>query len=111
MKLATVRDATDALRDLRNWLAVFKTEYDLPDEAYKTLHKKVEDVGSKMDGIVCKDSGVVEKSVLPATKSLHEFKIWLAVFADEYDLAEEEVKVLGKQIENVAKKIAKIKCV
>jgi len=45
---------------MRNWLAVFKTEYDLSDEAYKTLHAKIEDVGSKLDNVVCKDAGVVK---------------------------------------------------
>ncbi|MBI4016365.1 MAG: hypothetical protein HY363_01590 [Candidatus Aenigmarchaeota archaeon] len=50
----TVKDAEDAVRDLKNWVFVFAKEYDLPEEAIKMLHAKVDEVAQKIGAISCK---------------------------------------------------------
>jgi hypothetical protein len=107
----TVRDAENSVRDLRNWLAVFKTEYGISEEAYKTLHSKIEELGSKIGGITCSAPGVVDaNSVKPASNTLRDAKAWLATFAKEYNLAEEAVKVLHENFDKVGQKLAAIEC-
>lgn len=44
----TVKEASNALRELKNWIFVFAEEYDLPEEAVKKLHEKVDDVAEKL---------------------------------------------------------------
>jgi len=51
---STVKDAEDTLRDLKNWVFVFAKEYDLPEEAVKMLHAKVDEVAEKIGLINCK---------------------------------------------------------
>ena len=107
----TVRDAENSVRDLRNWLAVFKTEYDVSEEAYKTLNAKIEELGSKIGGIKCSVPGKVDaNSVKPASNALRDAKAWLATFAKEYDIAAEAVKVLHENFDKVGKKISAIDC-
>ncbi len=107
----TVRDAENSVRDVRNWLAVFKTEYGISEEAYKTLHSKIEELGAKIGGITCSVPGKVDaNSVKPASNTLRDAKAWLATFANEYSLAPEAVKVLHDNFDKVGQKIAAIEC-
>jgi hypothetical protein len=107
----TVRDAENSVRDLRNWLAVFKTEYDVSEEAYKVLHAKIEELGAKIGSIKCIAPGKVDaNSVKPASNTLRDAKAWLATFAKEYDLPAEAVKVLHENFDKVGQKIAAIEC-
>ena len=46
-----IEAAANALRDAKNWLAVFKTEYDINDEAINKLHEKLDEVGEKIGQI------------------------------------------------------------
>ena len=39
-----LRALTDKIRDLRNVVAVFTTEYDLPEEVTDTISEKLEDL-------------------------------------------------------------------
>lgn len=48
VKISTVKEAANALRDLKNWIFVFAEEYDLPEEAVNKLHEKVDDVAEKL---------------------------------------------------------------
>ncbi len=107
----TVRDAENSVRDFKNWLAVFKTEYDIADEAVKVLHQKVDEMGSKMAGITCDPSGNVKgDSVKPVSNTLRDTKAWLATFAKEYDVAAEAVKVLHENLDKIGQKLAAIEC-
>lgn len=110
VKPETVMNTENVVRDVRNWLAVFKTEYDIADEAYDKLHHKIEEIGTKVAGIKCDAEGVEEESVKPVSDTLAETKQWLAVFAEEYDLAEEAVKVLTEQFDKIGEKLAAIEC-
>ena len=46
-----IKDASNAVRDLKNWLFVFAKEYDIPQEAVEMLHKKVDEVAVKIGSI------------------------------------------------------------
>lgn len=104
-----VRETENTLRDVRNWLAVFKTEYDIDAEAYKVLHGKIEDLATKVGAVKTNAKGVDAQSLKPASNALRDLKNWLAVFAKEYELAEEAVDVLHEQLDKVGQKIAAIK--
>lgn len=107
----SVRNVGNVVRDVRNWLAVFKTEYDIPKEAYDVLHKKIEELGSKMVGIKCDVSGkVAPDSMRSVTNALRDAKAWLATFASEYDLAKEAVKILHENFDKIGDALAKIDC-
>ncbi len=54
INVAAVRNAEDAVRDLKNWIFVFAKEYDLPGEAVKMLHERVDEVAQKIGQISCK---------------------------------------------------------
>jgi len=110
IKPETVSAAEDCVRDVRNWLAVFKTEYDISDEANQKLHAKIEELGTKIGGITCDADGVDAASVNPASDTLAETKQWLAVFAQEYSMAEEAVKVLHANFDKIGEKLAAIEC-
>lgn len=47
----TVKDAENAVRDLKNWIAVFAKEYSLPKNAIDTLHAQVDIVAAKIGKI------------------------------------------------------------
>jgi len=111
VKPETVIATENVVRDVRNWLAVFKTEYDIPDEAYDKLHKKIEEIGTNVGNIKCLPAGVDPDSVKPASDALTDAQQWLAVFADEYDLSEETLKVLEDNFEKIATHLTKIECV
>jgi len=42
--MSTIEDAENAVRDLKNWIAVFAEEHDLPEDAKETLHQKIDDL-------------------------------------------------------------------
>ena len=102
--------AASALRDVKNWLAVFKTEYGLSKEAHKVLDKKLEDLGRSLAGITCGTGGVERDSVRTVANALRDTKAWLAVFAKEYDIAKEAVNVLHGNLDTFGEKLASIKC-
>jgi hypothetical protein len=51
---ADVKDAADALRELKNWIYQFAKEYDLSENALEVLHKKIDEVANKLAGVECK---------------------------------------------------------
>ncbi|GEM_PF-1588080 len=106
----TVAAAENAVRDTKNWLAVFKTEYDVPDEAVKKLHEKLDQISDNMRGLKCTSKGADPNSVRPVSNALRDLKNWLATFAEEYDLAEEAVKVLTQNMDKIGQKLALIEC-
>ena len=110
VEVKELRETENTLRDFRNWLAVFKTEYDIDAEAHKVLQAKVEDLAAKVGAVKCNAKGVDAQSLKPASNTLRDLKNWLAVFAKEYELAEEAVDVLGEQLDKIGQKIAAIKC-
>lgn len=105
-----VRGAEESVRDLINWLAVFKTEYDIPKEAYKTLHQKADALATRIGAITCTPKGVDANSVKTAANTLRDAKAWLAVFAKEYDIEKEAVKMLIEKFDELGAKLAAIEC-
>ncbi|MBI4147000.1 hypothetical protein HY489_06725 [Candidatus Woesearchaeota archaeon] len=110
VEIKEVREAENSIRDFKNWLSVFKTEYDVAEEALKVLQEKVADLATKVGSIKCSSKGVDASSVKPASNTLRDTKGWLAVFAKEYDLPEEAVKVLHSELDKVGGKLGQIKC-
>lgn len=106
----TVHSAANCLRDVKNWLAVFKTEYDIPREAIRVLNKEFDDIGSSMANITCTLRGVDKTTVRPVANAVRDTKNWLAVFAREYDIASEAKRVLSKKLDELGEKIGKIEC-
>jgi hypothetical protein len=45
---------SNALRDLKAWLATFAQEYDLSAETVKVLHQNMDKIGQKLALIDCK---------------------------------------------------------
>lgn len=111
VNVKSVRDVENAVRDFKNWLAVFKTEYDVSDEAVKILHGKVDAFSDSLRGLKCDASGKVDaNSVKPVSNILREAKAWLATFAKEYNLAEEAVKVLHQNFDKVGDALRAVEC-
>ncbi len=48
-----VKDAAEAIRQLKEWLAVFAEEYDLAPEAKTKLEEKIDEVVKQLTGISC----------------------------------------------------------
>lgn len=105
-----IRAAEEGIRDLTNWLAIFKTEYDIPKEAYKTLHQKADELATRIGAITCTPKGIDANSVKTAANTLRDAKAWLAVFAKEYDIEKEAVNVLTEKFDEIGKKLAAIEC-
>jgi len=105
-----VHSAANCLRDIKNWIAVFKTEYDIPREAVRVLNKEIEEIADAMNGITCTLKGVDVKTVRPVANNIRDVKNWIAVFVDEYELPKETVKVLRNKLDQLAKAVAKIDC-
>lgn len=105
-----VIEAANALRDVKNWLAVFQKEYDISNEAAKKLNKEFDALGKELAGITCDASGLRKESVRTVANELRDTKAWLAVFAREYDLHKEAVKVLNGGLDKFGDKLASIKC-
>jgi hypothetical protein len=110
IQVDTVKAAENCVRDIKNWLAVFKTEYDVADEAVKVLHQKLDEIGSGMANIKCSTKGVEATSVRPVASAVRDAKNWLAVFAKEYDLSGEALGVLHKKFDELGDKLGKIEC-
>ena len=110
VKVDTVRAAENCVRDVKNWLAVFKTEYDVADEAVKILNQKLNEIGSSMAGIKCTAKGVEASSVRPVANTVRDAKAWLAVFGKEYDLSEEAMKVLHQNFDKLGDALKAIEC-
>ncbi|MBN1645227.1 hypothetical protein JW851_04315 [Candidatus Woesearchaeota archaeon] len=51
---ADVKDAADALRELKNWVYEYAKEFDLDEKAIEVLHKKIDEVANELAGIQCK---------------------------------------------------------
>ncbi|MEM4263329.1 MAG: hypothetical protein QW666_00340 [Candidatus Woesearchaeota archaeon] len=49
-----IKEAENAVRDLKNWIFTFAKEYNLPEEAVNMLHTKVDEVAIKVGQVVCK---------------------------------------------------------
>lgn len=47
----SVRDAENAVRDLKNWIFVFAKEHNLPKDAVDKLHEQVDNVAKKIAAI------------------------------------------------------------
>ncbi len=109
--LVGVRAVENTTRDFINWLAVFKTEYGIPTEAYETLHEKMDEFSTKVGAITCDVVGTIDKGKIRiAANTLRDTKAWLAVFAREYDLAPEAVCVLTEKLDEVGEKLANVDC-
>ena len=109
--LTGIRAVENTTRDFINWLAVFKTEYGIPTEAYETLHEKMDEFSTKVGAITCDVVGTIDKSKIRiAANTLRDTKAWLAVFAREYDLAPEAVCVLTEKLDEVGEKLANVDC-
>ena len=109
--LVGIRAVENTTRDFINWLAVFKTEYGIPAEAYETLHEKMDEFSTKVGAITCDVIGTIDKSKIRiAANTLRDTKAWLAVFAREYDLAPEAVCVLTEKLDEVGEKLANVDC-
>lgn len=106
----SVADVENTVRDFKNWLSAFKTEYDIDAEAMNVLHDKIDEFSDKCKGIKCDNAGKVDpSSIKPVANTLRDVKNWLATFASEYDIAGEAVKVLHKELDKIGDKLAKIK--
>jgi len=53
MKKPDVKGTAQAVKELKEWIAVFAEEYDLPDEAKEKLDEKIDSVAKKLSGISC----------------------------------------------------------
>lgn len=113
---STVKTAEDTVRDLKNWLAVFKTEYDVPEEVMKTLNEKFEEITKKTGNISCKIEGeeveADEEQQKDVEELIRDVKNWIAVFKTEYEqkMTDEVRKILFEKLEDLAVKIGDIKC-
>ena len=105
-----VIEAANALRDVKNWLAVLKQEYDVSSEAVKKLNNELDALGTELAGITCNTSGLEKQSIRTVANELRDTKSWLAVFAKEYDLDKEAVKILHKSLDKFGDKLAAVKC-
>ncbi len=109
--LVGIRAVENTTRDFINWLAVFKTEYGIPAEAYETLHEKMDEFSTKVGAITCDVVGTIDKSKIRiAANTLRDTKAWLAVFAREYSIADEAVCVLTEKLDEVGEKLANVEC-
>lgn len=106
---AKIKEAEDAVRDLKNWIFTFAKEYDLAEEAIKMLHEKVDEVAVTIGKVECK-AGEEEPTVKSPADALRDLKNWVSTFAEEYALADEAVDMLNTKIEALAKKITDISC-
>jgi molecular chaperone DnaK (HSP70) len=105
----TIADVENSVRDVRNWLATFKIEYSLSDEAYEKLHDKIEEIGARIGDIKEAGGKVDASTVKPAANALRDAKNWLAVFIEENDLDEEAVDVLHEKFDEIGQKLGKVK--
>ncbi|MBD3303732.1 hypothetical protein GF343_01180 [Candidatus Woesearchaeota archaeon] len=48
-----VKDVAEKIRQLKEWLAVFQEEYDIPADAMETLNKKINELVDEVADITC----------------------------------------------------------
>jgi len=48
-----IKDVAEKIRQLKEWMAVFQEEYNIPDDAMDTLNKKVDELVQEVAGISC----------------------------------------------------------
>ncbi len=101
-----VRDAENTVRDLKNWIFTFAKEYNLPEEAIKMLHTKVDEAAVKIGAIACKPAPIIKE----AENAVRDLKNWIFTFAKEYDLPEEAIKMLHTKVDEVAVKVGRVIC-
>ncbi len=99
--MVDIKDVEDCIRDTKAWLAVFKREYNVPEEAHDTLLTKLEEIATKVGKISPKKPQTIKQ----AADTLRNIKNWLEVFAEEYDLAEEVVSALHEKFEELGEKL------
>lgn len=113
----TVKDAENCVRDIKNWLAVFKTEYELPDEIINKIDEKMTAIAEKMGVVTCKITGETVEASDEELKAIEDIirdvKNWVAVFKTEYEqqMKEEAVNKLNQKLEELAIKAGNIKCI
>lgn len=106
----SISDVENSVRDFKNWLSAFKTEYDIAPEAMNVLHDKLDEFSEKCKGIKSDKSGNVDpSSIKPVSNILRDIRNWLAAFASEYDLSKEAIAVLTAELDGIGKKLAEIK--
>lgn len=112
--VSTVKATADKLRDVKNWLAVFQEEYDIPAEAMETLSNKIDDIAKDLTDVHCTveqgEEEVSREALDAATDNMRDMKNWIAVFKTENELSDEACKVLDEQIGELAECIANIEC-
>lgn len=112
--VSTVQKSAGTLRDLKNWIAVFEEEYDIPAEAVKQFHEKIDEVADHLKGVHCvleDGEAEVEKEDLDkATDAMRDLKNWAAVFRTTHELSDEAAKVMNEKVEALAQDIANIEC-
>jgi len=102
----SVRNAENAVRDTINWLAVFKTESEVPDEAVQKIREQLDSVGTKIGDIKCDESGVDASSCQAAADALAAAKQWWGVFSA--DMGDEAKKVMHEQLDGIGTALAAI---
>ena len=112
--VSTVKDTADKLREIKNWLAVFKEEYGISDEAVEKLSSKIDAIANDLADVHCvlenSETEVDKEALDVATDSMRDMKNWIAVFKTENDLADEACKVLDEKIDDLAESVANIEC-
>ncbi len=112
----TIKDAENCVRDIKNWLAVFKTEYNLPDEVVDKINEKMTTIAEKMGVVSCKITGETVEANDEELKAIEDIvrdtKNWVAVFKTEYEQAmtDEAVNKLNEKLGELAVKAGNIKC-
>jgi len=112
--VSTVKKSAQTLRDLKNWIAVFKEEYDVPEEAVMQFNGKIEEVAENLKSVHCvlenNESEVEKQDLDKAADAMRDLKNWAAVFKTTHELSDEAAKVLNEKIEAFAQDVANIKC-
>ena len=110
-KIQGLYSVENSIRDFINWLAVFKTEYGIEQEAYEMLHKKADELAIAIGAIRCDATGKVDaKYVKTSANTLRDAKAWLGVFAKEYNIEKEAVKILTGKFDEIGKRLALLDC-
>lgn len=105
----TVKQAENVVRDARNWLAVYREEFNFPQEAVDKFHQKIDEIAEKIGKITCNGDIDVNAS-RAAADSVRDINNWLAVFKEEYDFPEEVWTQVHKKFDEIAEKIKLLEC-
>lgn len=106
-KLPNIKDVENAVRDLKNWVAVFATEQKISASAKKKLLAEIDAVEERVQALVCSTKGVSVKSLEGAVSDL---KGWVAVFATQNELDRDAKKELSSKLDAFGVKISRISC-